>query len=623
MIKVAFMIKMPEFLGKSFKKIKLCEYIKCLSMTIVFFGALQALSQDSVSLQKCMVNKITGTVQGWSKEKSGWIKVQEGMQCRNGHTVQTAPNSQAVFIIEPAIKVILEENSVLTFEKMLINYPKKSIRMVLKQQKGAFSITMEPLFGTVALLTLTTPSAVIDMNGAQAVVRVQSDTTVFELAAGSAKARPIGSKMKTALEAGTKTVICPNKQEIAISPLPIKYVADKPDPNRRQPKIAILSVQSSAITKENLERVSDYIAEEFEKKSSGKVLFLEDIRAMLQSEGMENMLSCFADTCISQIGNAIGADIVIIGGIGQLGNNYLFSLKMVDVLRDNVLSRVSTRVTGDVGKILDEIPIAVGNLVKKNSVQMDSIINSPREAKSPDSVGYKESIAWIKGGSFIMGSRSLDGDLDETPPHEVDLRGFYMDKYEVTKEDYQKAMGSDPSSTKGCKICPVDNVTWFEAQDYCKKIGKRLPTEAEWEYACRAGTTTIFYAGNALSSDQANFNGKEPFGGVPAGSFKGKTVPVGNYSSNAWGLYDMNGNVAEWCSDWYDAAYYGNSARANPQGPKDGKLKTVRGGAWNSTGAALRSARRSGYNPTLRLNTIGFRCVKDDADSVKTQQKSH
>ena len=282
------------------------------------------------------------------------------MQCRSGHTVQTSAGSEAVFIVEPAIKVVLEENSLLTFDKMLINYPKKSIRMVLKQQKGEFSITMEPLFGRVALLTLTTPSAVIDMNGAQAVIRVKNDTTIFELAAGSAKVRPIGSKMKSALEAGTKTVICPNKQEIGISQLPIKYVAEKPSPNRRQPKIAILSVQSSAITRENLERVSDYIAEEFEKKASGKVLFLEDIRALLQSEGMENMLSCFADTCISQIGNAIGADIVIIGGIGQLGNNYLFSLKMVDVLRNNVLSRVSTRVTGDVGKILDEIPIAVG-----------------------------------------------------------------------------------------------------------------------------------------------------------------------------------------------------------------------------------------------------------------------
>ena len=603
-------------------QVKFRALVTYIGMAIGLLGPIQAATQDSVSNQKCMVTKTSGNVQVWSREQSSWLKAQEGMQCRNGHTIQTQPGSQIIFTIEPAMSAFLEENTLVTFDKMLINYSKKNIRMLIKQQKGVFSITTEPLFGYTALMTLTTPSAIIDMNGAQAVIRVLDNSTTFELAAGSAKVRSLSSKMKYALEAGTKTVIHANKQEISISQLPVKYESSRPDSTRKQPKIAILSVQSSAITKENLERVSDYIAEEFEKKANGKVLFLEDIRSMLQSEGVENLLSCYADTCISQIGNAIGADIVIIGGIGQLGNNYLFSLKMVDVLRDNVLSRVSTRVTGDIGKILDEIPVAVGNLVKKNSVQMDSVISAPRAGKSGDSAKYRETVAWIKAGPFIMGSKSLDGELDETPPHQVDMHGFYIDKYEVTKEDYKKVMGSDPSSTKGCTICPVDNVTWSEAQEYCKKTGKRLPTEAEWEYACRAGTTTTFGYGNALSGDQANFNGKEPFGGVPAGPYKGKTVPVGSYAPNAWGLYDMHGNVAEWCSDWYDAAYYGNSVKADPTGLKDGKLKVVRGGAWNANGSSLRCAKRAGYNPTMRLNSIGFRCVKDDADSVKIQQKS-
>jgi formylglycine-generating enzyme required for sulfatase activity len=602
---------------------KCCLLVMYVGMTICSFSSIQAMTPDSISNQKCMVTKSSGDVQVWSREHSGWLKAQEGMQCRNGHTIQTQPGSQIVFTIEPAMSAFLEENTVVTFDKMLINYSKKNIRMLIKQQKGVFSITTEPLFGYTALMTLTTPSAIIDMNGAQAVIRVQGNSTTFELAAGSAKARSLGGKMKYALEAGTKTVIYANKQEISISQLPVKYESSRPDSTRKQPKIAILSVQSSAITKENLERVSDYIAEEFEKKANGKVLFLEDIRSMLQSEGVENLLSCYADTCISQIGNAIGADIVIIGGIGQLGNNYLFSLKMIDVLRDHVLSRVSTRVTGDIGKVLDEIPVAVGNLVKKNSVQMDSVISAPRAVKGGDSAGYRETVAWIKAGSFIMGSKSLDGELDETPPHRVDMRGFYIDKYEVTKEDYKKVMGSDPSSTKGCTICPVDNVSWSEAQEYCKKTGKRLPTEAEWEYACRAGTTTTFSYGNSLSGDQANFNGKEPFGGVPTGPYKEKTVPVGSYAPNAWGLYDMHGNVAEWCSDWYDAAYYGNSVKESPTGPKDGKLKVVRGGAWNANGSSLRCAKRAGYNPTMRLNSIGFRCVKDDTDSLKTQQKNH
>ena len=209
-------------IGNAIDLRRFLNFVQRLCVALVLLGAFGIEAQDSVSVQKCMVNKISGTAQAWSKEKSGWIKVQEGMQCRSGHTVQTSAGSEAVFIVEPAIKVVLEENSLLTFDKMLINYPKKSIRMVLKQQKGEFSITMEPLFAPVALLTLTTPSAVIDMNGAQAVIRVKNDTTIFELAAGSAKVRPIGSKMKSALEAGTKTVICPNKQEIGISPTPHK-----------------------------------------------------------------------------------------------------------------------------------------------------------------------------------------------------------------------------------------------------------------------------------------------------------------------------------------------------------------------------------------------------------------
>lgn len=188
------------------------------------------------------------------------------------------------------------------------------------------------------------------------------------------------------------------------------------------------------------------------------------------------------------------------------------------------------------------------------------------------------------------------------PIHKVTLNGFYMDKYEVTKEEFEKVMGTNPSAIRGCQNCPVDNVTWVEASEYCRKAGKRLPTEAEWEYACRAGTSTPFHYGNTLSSEQANFDGKSPFGGVPQGPSKSHPVPVGLYQPNKWGLYDMHGNVAEWCSDWYDPVYYGNSEEKNPTGPRSGKLKAVRGGSWSNAGKTLRSAKRTAYNPSIRLN---------------------
>jgi formylglycine-generating enzyme required for sulfatase activity len=623
-----------------------------------------AFAADSIAIQKCMASKLTGTVRIGIVDKQKWTSVREGMQCGRNQTILTAPNSRLAMTFEPAMNAALEENTLLTFENMTINHSKKHIRMLLKLQKGIFTMAMEPLFGYTALLTIETPSAAIDLNGAQLTLQVSGDTTIFDLVSGGAKIHKIAEKMKSVVEAGTRVIIISNKSEISFLPL-LPAQAKLPEsagPARKQPKIAILSVQSSTVTKENLERVSDYIAEQFEKKSSGKVLFLEDIRSMLASEGMDQLLGCFADSCISRIGNAIGADIVIIAGIGQLGSTHLFSLKMIDALRDNVISRTSLKINGDAGKILDEIPTAVDIILKKSERAVDSIItmpappqpsnpgeskpfsvpkilsqaNSPAipvktaheatdETPPPESGGpakpYRETITWIKGASFVMGSKPIDGAIDETPQHHVTIQGFFMDKYEVTKNDYERVMGVNPTGSKGCGACPVENVSWDEAQDYCKKLGKRLPTEAEWEYACRAGTTTEFSFGNALSGDQANFNAAQPFGGAPSTPSRNKTVPVGSYPANAWGLYDMHGNVAEWCLDWYDALFYGNSPKENPQGPKDGKLRVARGGGWNSNGSGLRSSRRTGYNPTLRLNSVGFRCVKEDSDSPAPGQR--
>jgi formylglycine-generating enzyme required for sulfatase activity len=610
-----------EFVGMKKKLFSLSLMAFLICAGIFSFSACAA---DSIVVQKCIASKITGTVQVWTKDQPRWLSAQEGMLCQRNHTVQTLAKSRIAMTFEPAMNAALEENSLLTFDNVLINHSKKNIRMLLKLQKGIFTIAMEPLFGHAALLTIATPSAVVDLNGAEAGLRVSGDTTILDLASGAAKVRQISAKIKSTVEPGMRVTIFPKSPEMVFSPLPPGAIK-KTEPQtalRKQPKIAILSVQSSVVSKDNLERVSDYIAEQFEKKSNGKVLFLEDIRSMLASEGMEKLLNCFADSCISHIGSAIGADIVIIGGIGQLGSNHLFSLKMIDVLRDNVISRTSVKVTGDAGKILDEIPTAVENLVKKSERHMDSVMMTPAAAQASganDAKPYRETVTWIKGGSFVMGSKAVEGEMDETPPHQVTVRGFFMDKYEVTKEDYERAMGVNPTTSKGCAICPVENVNWEEAQAYCKKLGKRLPTEAEWEYACRAGGTMLFHFGNTLSGDQANFNTKQPFDGAPPGPSKEKTVPVGSYAPNAWGLYDMHGNVAEWCSDWYDAAAYGTTAKENPQGPKDGKLKVVRGGAWNSSGAGLRSSRRAGYNPALRLNSVGFRCVKDDTDSTAAQ----
>jgi formylglycine-generating enzyme required for sulfatase activity len=232
----------------------------------------------------------------------------------------------------------------------------------------------------------------------------------------------------------------------------------------------------------------------------------------------------------------------------------------------------------------------------------------------------------IPAGTFTMGSPKNDKDrsADESPQHEVTISNpFYMGIYTVTQEQYQQVMGENPSEFKG-KTNPVEKVSWDDAVEFCKALSKktgktvRLPTEAQWEYACRAGTTTPFNTGNTIGTDEANYDGNSVYG---KGEFRNKTTPVGSFNANGWGLFDMHGNVYEWCSDWYRDNYYANSPKTDPQGPESGTVyvwnslfggcteHVLRGGAFPMMSACCRSARRDRTDPHNRSSDIGFRVV--------------
>jgi formylglycine-generating enzyme required for sulfatase activity len=251
----------------------------------------------------------------------------------------------------------------------------------------------------------------------------------------------------------------------------------------------------------------------------------------------------------------------------------------------------------------------------------------PREVKN--SVGMK--LRHIPAGKFTMGSPTDEKHrhTDETQ-HEVTIsKAFYLCVYEVTQGQYEKIMGANPShfSANGggkqqvegrdTSDYPVERVTWQNAALFCKKLSSqeektyRLPTEAEWEYACRAGTTTVFNSGNDFHSRLANINGLmyAAYGKEIPGPFYRRTVSGGEYKRNDFGLADMHGNVQEWCADWYAEDYYKNSPKNDPPGPKDGKERVLRGGAWPSSAKACRSAARNHLPPDEKSYTTGFRVV--------------
>jgi len=232
-------------------------------------------------------------------------------------------------------------------------------------------------------------------------------------------------------------------------------------------------------------------------------------------------------------------------------------------------------------------------------------------------------IVFINGGTFTMGSPADERgrSKNEGPQHQVTVSSFYMEKYPVTQAEYQETTGTNPSSFNGPSL-PVEQVSWFDAVEYCNKLslkegltpaytidgtnvswnheanGYRLPTEAEWEYACRAGTQTPFYSGTSVND-----------AGWYSGNAGGKTHPVGEKQPNPWGLCDMHGNVLEWCWDWL--GNYSDEAQTDPQGAVSGTDRVYRGGSWYFEALQTRSAFRFGNYPSLRVFFVGFRIVRN------------
>ena len=229
--------------------------------------------------------------------------------------------------------------------------------------------------------------------------------------------------------------------------------------------------------------------------------------------------------------------------------------------------------------------------------------------------GVKYAFRWIPPGSFMMG-------YEDKVQHRVNItRGFWMLESPITQGMWASVTGEKPSYNKGffknTEMFPVEQVSWNDCQDYVKQLNDlgvcpdgyefSLPTEAEWEYACRAGTTTAYWFGDSLNGDKANCDGTYPFGTDKRGTFLGKTTEVGKYGANAWGLVDTHGNVREWVRDWFGD--YPTGEVTDPTGPEGGSLRVGRGGSWVNNAVDCRAAYRDGYLPDYCYFNVGARLV--------------
>jgi formylglycine-generating enzyme required for sulfatase activity len=241
-----------------------------------------------------------------------------------------------------------------------------------------------------------------------------------------------------------------------------------------------------------------------------------------------------------------------------------------------------------------------------------------------------QEFVWLPGGCFPMGQSQPEmqklqeeaGELkyrefyaDETPNHRVCLEGFWLERQEVSRLQWIRLMATQPFPQDVADDHPATKISWLMAMDFIAVLNGisgasfRLPTEAEMEYATRGGTTTPFHTGKTIATSQANYNGAYTYDNGAKGDYLEKTAPVRSYPVNQFGLFDLHGNVWEWCSDWYAKDYYQHSPTDNPRGPKTGKKKVMRGGSWFTAPRSLRSANRRGFEPDMALDDSGFRLV--------------
>jgi formylglycine-generating enzyme required for sulfatase activity len=373
------------------------------------------------------------------------------------------------------------------------------------------------------------------------------------------------------------------------------------------------------------EQFSEYVLEELsDKLVNGRKLVVVDRKQLdlIRQEENFQLSGEVSDESMQSIGKKLGAQLIVSGSINAIGNTYRFRIRTLVV----ETAAIPTSYTTDVNPAEARIASLFGG-AKPAAAQA-----APTQTPAPS-----PGMVRVEGGTFQMGSN--DGYDWEKPVHTVTVKSFYMAKYEVTQKEWTAVMGSNPSYFKGDNL-PVENISWYDAIEFCNRLsekekltpaytinksvkdwrnnneydelkwtvtwnrnanGYRLPTEAEWEYAARGGNGSpgnYAYAGSNNADEVAWHSGNSA----------GSTQEVGAKKSNGLGVYDMSGNVWEWCWDWFGD--YASGAQTDPIGASSGSVRVNRGGGWGNTAQDARSAARHYYTPSRRNYDLGFRVLR-------------
>jgi len=375
--------------------------------------------------------------------------------------------------------------------------------------------------------------------------------------------------------------------------------------------------------------LSDYLRVQLINTQKFDIVTRENMEDVLKEQKLQ-MSGCTSNECVVQMGQLLGVHKMFTGVVTKVGATYVVTLKIINV-ESGKIEKAETEECAKCEE--DALLVSMRNIANKIAglqVQPGVVSQAiqPAQVKTEEITWEKDGSAMIlvPAGEFLMGSPEGEGGKEEHPQHKVYLDAYYIDKYEVTNQQFAKFLnergkdtdengqkmvfehewgikkvGQGFSPAKSYESYPVINVTWYGANQYAKWAGKRLPTEAEWEKAARAGSNTKYCYGN-----EENKLSEYAWYSANSGS---KTHSVGAKEPNIWGVYDMHGNVWEWCNDWYDESYYKNAFYKNPQGPDKGSPRVIRGGSWSNDAVGCRAANRLGNNPDNRWNNIGFRCA--------------